>query len=141
MKILILIMIGHFFVFVALAFQQKKADVPAESAEHKFLVAKLVKIVQAKVDAITAKIDCTDKAKDGKDVDDCARIYKPLMSEIDKEYDLINAQIEKVDECSKVYRSTIDKKQSDLTVRESQAVKACIVLDLYPFVIPPGAKY
>jgi hypothetical protein len=33
--------------------------------------------------------------------------------------------------CHRLYRSTIDKKTSDLTVREAQQVSACRLLELY----------
>jgi hypothetical protein len=38
----------------------------------------------------------------------------------------------RVDPCLAVYKSTIDKKISDLTTRESDQIKACKALDLYP---------
>jgi len=34
-------------------------------------------------------------------------------------------------ECSDLFRETIDKKQSDLTTRESESIKSCQALDLY----------
>jgi hypothetical protein len=37
-----------------------------------------------------------------------------------------------VDECLASFHKTIDKKKSDLTVRESDSVKLCQDLELYP---------
>jgi len=42
-----------------------------------------------------------------------------------EESELLEAQLEHVDACVAVYRKTIDKKNADLTVRESEQVKAC----------------
>jgi hypothetical protein len=130
-------MIGRTLVFVVLAFQQKKAVVLAESAEHKFLVAKIERIGLLLIETLKAENECTRKALDGSDhasanAEKCDRLYKPIHDKIDAETDLVNVQLAKVDECKKTYRTTIDKKTSDLTVREATAVKACQALALYP---------
>ena len=44
----------------------------------------------------------------------------------------LNQALDGVDMCTSIYRTTIDKKQSDLTTRESGQVRACQVEDLYP---------
>jgi hypothetical protein len=41
-------------------------------------------------------------------------------------------RLEHVDECLASFHKTIDKKKSDLTVRESDSVKLCQDLELYP---------
>ena len=49
-----------------------------------------------------------------------------------KEKERLMTRMAHMDECAAVYRATIDKKTSDLTMRESQLVKACQAIDLYP---------
>jgi hypothetical protein len=46
--------------------------------------------------------------------------------------ELLEPQLEFVDSCISTYHQTIDKKNADLTVRESEQVKKCQSLDLYP---------
>jgi Zn ribbon nucleic-acid-binding protein len=46
--------------------------------------------------------------------------------------ELLEPKVEIVDSCISTYHQTIDKKNADLTVRESEQVKACQSLDLYP---------
>lgn len=41
-------------------------------------------------------------------------------------------RLKNVDSCLAIYRTTIDLKQSDLTVRQAEQVKACQSLSLYP---------
>ena len=41
-------------------------------------------------------------------------------------------QLKHVDECVTVYHATIDRKQSDITVREGELVKACQGMNFYP---------
>lgn len=41
-------------------------------------------------------------------------------------------QLDNADNCTALFRTTVDKKTSDLTVRESESVKGCQSLDLYP---------
>lgn len=41
-------------------------------------------------------------------------------------------RLEYADDCMAVFRKTIDKKTSDLTVRENSQIKACMTMDLYP---------
>jgi hypothetical protein len=48
------------------------------------------------------------------------------------ELDTLEKQLKYVDSCIATYRKTIDKKNADLTVRESEQVNACQSLDLYP---------
>ena len=52
--------------------------------------------------------------------------------EMSDELDTLQNQLKYVDSCIATYHKTIDKKNADLTVRESEQVKACQSLDLYP---------
>jgi hypothetical protein len=52
--------------------------------------------------------------------------------EMSDELDRLEDQLKIVDSCLATYHKTIDKKNADLTVRESEQVKACQSLDLYP---------
>ncbi|HTB13623.1 MAG TPA: hypothetical protein VK752_18730 [Bryobacteraceae bacterium] len=47
-------------------------------------------------------------------------------------FDLLFTLLTSADKCATVYRQTIDKKASDLTVRETQQIDACRTLRLYP---------
>jgi hypothetical protein len=42
------------------------------------------------------------------------------------------AQLQHADECASVYRATIDRKNVDLTVRQTEHIASCKALDLYP---------
>lgn len=44
----------------------------------------------------------------------------------------LRARLDHADECTAVYRKTIDQKTSDLTMRESEQIKACQSAGLYP---------
>lgn len=118
------------------ALPPRKAAVPAGSAEHNFLEAKHESIGLLLLDALDAEANCMKVDTYGV----CHDRFKPIMSKIDAETDLVNHQLAKVDECKKTYRTTIDKRTSDLTVRESTAVKACQALDLYPYKMPPEPR-
>ena len=130
------VMIGWLFALALLVFQQKKGAPPAESAEHKFLDAKHESIGLMLLEALKAETSCVK----GDTYEACHERFKPVMSKIDAEGDFVLAQLAKVDECKKTYRTTIDKKTSDLTVRESTAVKECQALDLYPLKMPSRAN-
>ena len=58
-------------------------------------------------------------------------VVKDAMTGITQMVDQLETKQRHGDECSKVFRDTIDKKQSDLTTRESESIKACQALDLY----------
>ena len=45
---------------------------------------------------------------------------------------LLKQRVEHVDGCVKVFQVTIDMKPSDLTIRQTEQVKECRSLDLYP---------
>jgi len=48
------------------------------------------------------------------------------------EYELLDRKLEHVDSCVLVYRTTINKKLSDLTVKETEQIGDCRLLALYP---------
>jgi hypothetical protein len=55
-----------------------------------------------------------------------------LLDQAKPQLDLMKARMENADSCVQVYRDTIDKKNADLTTRESQAIQSCRYLGLYP---------
>jgi hypothetical protein len=61
--------------------------------------------------------------------------FKRLSDEIDKLEELIpvlELREQYADKCMDIYQMTADKKTSDLTTRENNAIKACTDLELYP---------
>jgi len=60
-----------------------------------------------------------------------------VMEKVGEALTQLKAQLDHVDDCLKVYLSTIDKKLSDQTQREVEGIKACQSERLYP---PPRAK-
>jgi hypothetical protein len=44
----------------------------------------------------------------------------------------LKSRLQHADECVAFYKKTIDEKVSDLTNRESEQIKACKAIDLYP---------
>jgi hypothetical protein len=46
--------------------------------------------------------------------------------------DVLKTRLEYADQCAKVYRTTSNKKVSDVTVNESEQIKECRSSDLYP---------
>jgi hypothetical protein len=54
------------------------------------------------------------------------------ITEIENTLDKRDRQLAYVDDCTAIYQKTIDMKQSDLTTRQADQVKACKALDLYP---------
>lgn len=47
-------------------------------------------------------------------------------------------RMDRVDDCLRVYKDTVDKRMSELTTREGDMIKACRDLDSYP--PPKGAR-
>jgi predicted nucleic acid-binding Zn-ribbon protein len=56
------------------------------------------------------------------------RSDEPIMTKLP----LLKSRLEHADDCVAVYNKTIDEKVSDITTRESEQIKACKSLDLYP---------
>jgi hypothetical protein len=122
--------------------QQKAAPVyteTPETAEHKFLAAKL-KQAESEFQKISPDTDCEQYARGSDGKVQCLKAVLAVLHEVVILKNALARQLEAVDSCTKLYRQTIDKKQSDLTVRESQAVKACTTLDLYPLDMPAPPK-
>lgn len=55
-----------------------------------------------------------------------------LLDQAKPQLDLMKARMENADSCVQVYRDTIDKKNADLTTRESQSIQGCQYLGIYP---------
>lgn len=125
------------FVFLfLLSLQQKQSLAPAESVEHKFLVAQSDETRRLNLKASHDYAVCSEKANDGVSkgytLTGCEIQYDPILQALTILADLIDSQLEHVDACTKTYRTTIDKKASELTVRETTSMKACQALRLYP---------
>jgi hypothetical protein len=71
------------------------------------------------VEQLQAKVDRTRHTID---------LYGNLIVEVARQKN----RLEHVDACTALYHRTIDKKTSDLTVRETTLVKDCTAMDLYP---------
>jgi hypothetical protein len=54
------------------------------------------------------------------------------MQGIIKQCDLLKTKLKYADDCRKVYDKTIDEKAADITTRESELIKACRELEMYP---------
>ena len=90
---------------------------------------------------VTAAIDkyCTPIQKGQKNYAGCSlpvlrqrMAIANIVEEAHSKIETLTAQIEHADNCTAVYRATIDKKVSDLTTRQSDQVNMCKSLDQYP---------
>jgi hypothetical protein len=131
------------------------ADTDTESAEHKFARQRYENLksqyeaLESEHDRNAAKLAAdqalADKAKDQGKTDDwrafmlealrdatygLALVHK--IEPIAADLMLWRKRLTSADDCSKLFRDTIDKKRSDLTVRETDSVAGCKLLDLYP---------
>lgn len=129
------------FVVVGLAFGQdgktsssvgNASVVKTESAEHKFAVKKL-----AEATAAFNEIVQTLDALKGKGAYRAEDTLLNRMGVAEREVYDAKQRVARADECVQVYAVTIDKKTSDLTQREVDAVGGCKSLSLYP---PPKAS-
>jgi TonB family protein len=57
---------------------------------------------------------------------------KSKLAEANARVAVAKAQMDNAETCVLIYKSTIDKRATDLTTRESEGVKACQSLNLYP---------
>lgn len=89
-----------------------------ETKEHKYLKA----YIEGAKDRFMKKMEGT------KSQDDLTR----LLDELQRIQERGVKQLEMVDACTVVFHRTIDKRASDLTVREAALIKGCEDLDLYP---------
>lgn len=87
---------------------ERKADIEAERAEK-----------AARVEAQRAEKAARAKAAAVKE-----RREKDMAERAKRDYEIIST-------CTKLYSETIDKKTSDLTVRQSQQISACTTLGYY----------
>jgi hypothetical protein len=102
--------------------------ISAESAKH----VRIDGITGERVDLAKLRADAeqrTAEEQKRKRDEEQAREAK-LTAEREKEEAAERKRLEAV--CRMVYRSTIDKKKSDLTVRQEQQIKACDALGMYP---------
>ena len=117
-----------------------------ESAERAYAAAELAqaqKILDITKQQYQELMDRSDAALKRHDLTE-ARIarsywdsYRGRRNQAQEVVNKRKLQLEHVDECVGIYGATVDKKMSDLTVRETEQVKACQSLDLYP---PTKAK-
>jgi hypothetical protein len=109
-------------VIVAVFVQGQTIPQPApatpETLEHQYVRAKAetVRLAAQQIDRRPGQLQAFSEAM-SKSLKDTARV---------------NAQLANVDDCTRLFHQTIDKKNSDLTVRETTQIKACTDLDLYP---------
>ena len=72
------------------------------------------------------KTDCADEI---------GRRLKPIFTKLDElsaKVDILQQRLEHADDCAALYRSTIDRAVSSLTVRQTKQVAECTALDEYP---------
>jgi hypothetical protein len=126
----------------------KAAQVPVvvdlESAEHKYARLRYVRTSQvqaenrAQVRAILDEVNRLQNKRWGSDPDKQlamlaqARTLQNLQSRLDAEVHRAMSQMQYADDCAAVFRQTIDKKNGDLTTRETELIGSCKALDQYP---------
>jgi len=124
-----------------------ESTVPAyESAEHKYAQHKFDQATKehierlAQIEALREKVRQID-GQISPDINtrvDRLRIndrIKDLISFDESTKDdmkKLRDQLEVVDSCALIYRTTIDKRSADITTRESELIMACKMLELYP---------
>ncbi len=116
---------------------KEKPAPPAESGEHQY-----ARHEYARVLAVVVKWGVSEAerapylaaiAKFAADpYDPATYIEWPWIESVEHRLTLLRVRMNVADRCTRVYRGTIDKKQSDLTTREADEVKGCQSLDLYP---------
>ncbi len=112
-----------------------------ESAEHKYARQKRdqattrIAELEAEFEAITAEITELDRSRPGgapEALMDKMRAIAKAHDQIAEELPTLGSRLKRADDCVAVYKKTIDEKVSDLTNRESEQIKACKAIDLYP---------
>lgn len=108
-----------------------------ETKEHKFVKAQLAE-TQRLYDQVDVMMTEPKKDTRGysaeqlgaytKALQDTLQLYEHLIVEVARKKN----QLEHVDDCTALFHRTIDKKTSDLTVRETTQLKECTAMDLYP---------
>lgn len=122
----------------------EKSDAPiGESPEHAFAVhryedsvAHLAKLKKglAKAEAASDAFEKSGKEDDGTGLTLMEEVqdYRSAIRAFPAAISTAKHQVEVVDVCLKLYRSTIDKKTSDLTTREIEGISECRSLNSYP---------
>ena len=122
----------------------EKSEAPVgESPEHAFAVhryeasvANLAKLKKglAKAEAVNDAFEKSGKEDDGTGLTlmQEAQDYRSAIRAFPAAISTAKQQVEVVDVCLKLYRSTIDKKTSDLTTREIEGISGCRSLNSYP---------
>ena len=129
------------------------AAVQAESAEHKYAQQKLDEAIrlhaevrelnrplQTEIDELERVISkATLPTPEFRRALDRQRLLLeqsiPILKKaavIEKTIPVLKSRLIHADDCLAMYQNTIDKKTSDLTTRESDQIKACKSIDLYP---------
>jgi hypothetical protein len=92
-----------------------------------------------KVDVELAPVHIQHSAEQQQECDDLLHESDPkrlelerVKGEITATLEVLKPRLDYADTCAKVYRITIDTKQSDVTVRQIEQMKACRSLELYP---------
>ena len=142
---------------------QNKTVTVKETTEHAYIKLQLQQTAQikAKMDKLFAQFEidsekCLAIDSDGKpllqgkEFDACQHRASELIEATAREIpiqfqkvssesiELLQRQLEAVDKCVSLYRTTIDRKTSDLTVRQTELVNTCQLLDLYPPIKAAG---
>jgi hypothetical protein len=108
-----------------------------ETKEHKFVKAQLAD-TQRLYDQVDAMMKEPEQDTSGYSVEQLRALGKTLQDRLELYENLIvevarkKNQLERVDACTALFHRTIDKKTSDLTVRETTQVKECTAMGLYP---------
>lgn len=99
-------------------------------------------VCQLTEEEVNAAIEehCTSREKIEKNYAACAlsihdQLSEPIygiLQKAESEIETLQARLEHADACAAVYRTTIDKRASDLTVRQADQVRMCKDLDQYP---------
>jgi hypothetical protein len=115
--------------------------VDTESAEHAYAAAelasaqKILDLTKQQYQDLMNKTDAALKRHDLTEAQIARGYWDSYRGRRNQAQEVVNKrklQLEHVDECVGIYGATVDKKMSDLTVRETEQVKACKSLDVYP---------
>jgi hypothetical protein len=116
---------------------KEKAALPAESGEHLYarheyarVLAVVVKWGGSEAERAPYLAAIARFAADPYNPE--TYIEWPWIEAVEPRITLLRVRMNTADRCARVYRDTIDKKQSDLTTREADEIRACQSLDLYP---------
>jgi hypothetical protein len=115
---------------------------PSESAEHKFARQRLAQAhnrrTQLLMDLQTIQDEVHRLQQTMSDLGrqrallDQFKSLQPLDLAAKREVEQAELQLAHADDCAKIFHDTADSRVSDLTVRQTEQVKACQSLNLYP---------